>query len=406
MSRFFRAALTLALVFMFGAAMFAGGFLAGHFTALPESPLTRLIPPPARGGTPAGLEATFAPFWEAWDLVHREYVDQPVDDIKLMQGAISGMLDSLGDQHTGYISPAEYKLDQTIQTGELEGIGATVEKSGDYAKIVSPIPGSPADAAGLRPEDLIVKVDRVDVAGKSLTEIVSLVRGPAGTRVHLTIRRQGHVDPLEFDLVRAKITIPSVESKMLEGDVAYVKINSFGDKTTGELKDALKSLMRRKPAAMVLDLRGNPGGLLDTAIEVASQFIPDGVVMRERFGDGREMTYQALSGGLATEVRLVVLIDKGSASASEIVAGAIQDRKRGTVVGETSYGKGSVQDWHRLQGENGAVRVTIARWLTPNGRSIHQQGIAPDIAVELTEADHAARRDPQLDRAIGVILGK
>jgi len=234
------------------------------------------------------------------------------------------------------------------------------------------------------------------------------VRGPAGTTVNLSIVRvadDGSSEPLEFAVVRATITVASVESKLLENNVAYVKVNDFGERTSQELKDTLRTLMADKPAGLILDLRGNPGGFLDTAIEVASQFLPRGtLVMQERFGDGRQIDYDAQNGGLATDIPLVVLIDKGSASASEIVAGAIQDHARGTLVGETSYGKGSVQNWHPLRGDNGAVRVTIARWYTPDGRTIHELGITPDVTVALTEADRAAGNDPQLDEAVRQLL--
>jgi carboxyl-terminal processing protease len=406
-----RVALTLTLVAVFGAAMFAGGFAAGYLTAhgnfLPQ--LAGPGEPLTSGGaavTDQSLQSTFAPFWEAWDIVHEEYVDQPVDDVKLMRGAINGMLSALGDPHTTYMTPTEYEIAVADQSGELEGIGAYVEEAGEYVRIVSPFPGSPAEAAGLRPSDLILRVDDTDIAGMDLLSVVSLVRGPAGSTVHLTVQREGFAQPLEFDVVRARILIPSVDGRMLEGGVAYVKVNDFGEKTTGQLREALRTLLAQNPTGLVLDLRNNPGGFLNTAIEVASQFVGDGLIMRERFGDGREVTYRATPGGRATQIPLVVLINQGSASASEIVAGAIQDRQRGLVVGETSYGKGSVQQWHELQGDNGAVRVTIARWLTPEGRSIHQQGITPDVVIALTEDDRQAGRDPQLDEAIRLLTSE
>jgi carboxyl-terminal processing protease len=330
-------------------------------------------------------------------------VDQPVDDNKLAQGAISGMVQSLGDPHTRYMTPAEYEITQADQSGDLEGIGAYVEGYEGYLRIVSPFPGSPAEEVGLLPGDVIIKVDGVDMEGLGEAEIISHVRGPAGSTVHLTIYREGHEDYLEFDVVREKFSIPSVESEMLADQVAYIKINDFGDKTDPELRAALKDLLGQKPVGMVLDLRGNPGGYLTTAIEVASQFISDGIVMRERQQDGSETTYTAKSGGLATEIPLVVLIDAGSASASEIVAGAIQDRERGLIVGQTSYGKGSVQQWIPLKDDAGAVAITVARWLTPNGRTIHKQGITPDVSVKRTEDDRTADLDPQLDKAVELI---
>lgn len=355
------------------------------------------------GGMPASAAKQFAPFWEAWRLVHEEYVDQPVDDQALAYGAIKGMLAALRDRHTGYSTPAESEILFSDAAGELEGIGAEVEIGGDYLKIISPLPGSPAEAAGLQPGDTITKVDGEDMFGLDGFTVITKVRGPAGTTVHLTIIREGEPDPLEFDIVRAKIAIPSVESKMLDGRVAYVKINSFGDKTSTELKSQLTALMSQNPTGLVLDLRGNPGGYRDAAIEVADQFVDDGLIMIQRYGDGREEKFEANRGGLAAEIPLVVLINNGSASASEIVAGAIQDHKRGTILGEQSYGKGTVQDWRPLSGDNGTVRITIARWLTPDGRWINGKGITPDVTIKLTKADRVAKLDPQLDAAVKLL---
>lgn len=407
MNRTMRTFLILVFVAATGAMMFTSGFIVGHLAAqtntfaLP-SWLDRTTP--AEGGTPTDLQRTFTPFWEAWDIVHEQYAEQPVDDVALMRGAIRGMLEALGDPHTAYMTPEEQRIANTHLDGELEGIGATVETDlrTSYTRIVSPMPGSPAEKAGLLPGDLIVEINGEDIAGQDLTTVVSKVRGPAGTTVQLGIQRETTDELLEFTVTRARITIASVESRMLDGNVGYVKINAFGEKTTSELKRQLRELMAQQPVGLVLDLRGNPGGYLTTAIDVVSQFIPSGPVMVERFGDGDEKTYEALGGGLATEIPLVVLIDKGSASASEIVAGAIQDRDRGTVVGEQSYGKGSVQQVLTLSGD-GAVRVTIARWLTPGGHWIHEQGITPDVVVERTEDDRAAGRDPQLDRALELL---
>jgi carboxyl-terminal processing protease len=417
MNGFMRTLVTLLLVVLTGTAIFVGGFVAGHYTAMPLADLEP-VPGladlsgsgPSQGGTPSDLADTFRPFWEAWELVHEEFVDQPLDDQALMRGAISGMMEALGDEHSSYMPPQEYGIISADQSGEFEGIGAYVDgEEGVGLRIVSPFPGSPAEAAGLLPGDLIVAVDQVDVTGMTATEAINLVRGPAGSKVNLTIEREteeGAAATRDFVVTRARISVASVESELLDGNVAYLKVNDFGQRTASELRTALRELMRADPAGLILDLRGNPGGFLNTAIEVASQFLPRGtVVMREQFGDGREVEYDARGGGLATRVPLIVLIDKGSASASEIVAGAIQDHSRGTLVGETSYGKGSVQNWHELAGDNGAVRITIARWYTPQGRTIHQQGIAPDVTVELTEEDHAAQRDPQLDAALRQLSG-
>ena len=413
-NKIFRIGLASLFVLVLGSGLFGAGFMLGHVTAVDGSsaPLPLLgggsapAAEPGQGGTPAELSGKFAPFWEAWALVHQEYVDQPVDDQKLAYGAIKGMLEALGDRHTGYSTPEESDILFSDASGELEGIGAEVAAKGDYVEIVSPMPGSPAEKAGILPGDLIVGVDGEDTTGQDLFTVITQVRGPAGTTVRLKIIREGETAPLEFEIVRAKITIPSVESKMLDGQIGYVKINSFGDKTMNELKTQLKALMDESPKGLVLDLRGNPGGYRDVAIEVASQFIGDGAIMIQRYGGGQQEVFSAIKDGLATDVPLMVLVNRGSASASEIVAGAIQDHQRGTILGEQSYGKGTVQDWRPLSNDQGSVRITIARWLTPDERSIDKVGITPDVEVKLTKEDRAARLDPQLDAAVQLLAGE
>ncbi len=400
---------TIMLTAIMAIAVFVGGFVAGHYTALPDSPLFVLAGTgnldDGSDAEPQSREAIFAPFWEAWDLVHQQYVDQPVDDVSLMRGALQGMLESLGDAPTRYMAPEEYEIITSDQSGELQGIGAYVEGvEGVGLRVVSPFPGSPAEAAGLLPGDLIIQVDDTDITQMTEYEVIALVRGPAGSTVRLTVQREGTAEPLEYTVTRAKIVIPSIESEMLDGQVGYVKINDFGSRTLSELEDALRDLKKQDAVALIVDLRGNPGGYRDTAIDVASQFLPRGtLVMREQYADGREVTYKAKGGGLATELPLIVLINAGSASASEIVAGAINDHDRGTLLGEVSFGKGTVQTWHELQGDNGAVSVTIARWLTPEGGWIQGEGVTPDVTVELTEDDRAAGLDPQLDRAVELL---
>ena len=354
-------------------------------------------------GTPTDLGQLFEPFWQSWNIVHDQYIDQPVDDEALMRGAIKGMMESLGDQHSSYMDPEQYGQANIPLEGEYEGIGAWVDPSGEFLTIVSPMPGSPAEKVGLKPGDEIIAVDGEDMIGIDGSLVIRRVLGPAGSTVELTVRREGLTEPFDVEVTRANITIPSVVSKMLDNNVAYVNLTTFGDKSTSELRGALKDLLAQKPVGLILDLRNNPGGELTTAIEVASEFIGDGVIMYEEYGDGRQDTYTARKGGLATEVPLVVLINEGSASASEIVAGAIQDRQRGTLVGTTSFGKGSVQNWIPLKNNEGAVRVTIARWLTPNGRTIHEKGLEPDVAVEITEADIQAEHDPQLEKAVELL---
>jgi carboxyl-terminal processing protease len=356
-------------------------------------------------GTPESISTLFQPFWQTWEVVHESFVDQPVDDTLLMQGAIRGMLAALDDPHTSYMDPKMFALEEQSLAGEYEGIGAYIDTSGEYVAIIAPIKGSPAEAAGLKAGDLIVGIDGEDMTGVAGEVVHSKIIGPAGTEVTLTIKREGLDEPFDVTITRAKIVVPSVESNMLEGEdgLAYVRINIFGEDTTKELRSQLRELLKNNPDGLVLDLRGNGGGYLDTAIEVVSEFIDEGVVVYEEYGDGSRKSYEVESGGLATEIPLVVLVDEGTASASEITAGAIQDYERGYLVGTTTYGKGSVQNWLPLINDQGAIRVTIARWLTPKERQINEIGIEPDYVVEFTEEDIEAKNDVQLQKAIEVL---
>lgn len=397
----------VAVILLLGS--FSGGVLVGW--TLPKtdlainSPVVTLNPTASQDtATPEDLTQTFKPFWETWDLVHSTYVDQPVDDTTLMRGAIRGMLESLGDPHTAYMTPEEYTQANTALEGEYEGIGAIVDITGDYLKIVSPMPDSPAEKAGLKVGDVIIAVDGEDMTGVDGNIVLSKVKGPAGTDVTLTIRREGVEAPMDITVTRAKITQSSVTYRMLDSGIAYVQLSNFGDKTTQDLKSALKELLAQNPKGLILDLRFNGGGYLETAVEVTSQFIDSGNVLLEEYGDGTKTEYSALKGGLALKIPMVVLVNEGSASASEITAGALQDTGRAKLVGVTTYGKGTVQNWTGLKDNQGAVRITIARWLTPKERQINGKGLTPDVEVQMTEEDYTAGRDPQLDKAVELLL--
>ena len=315
------------------AGAFSGGFIVGHLMpatgALPV--LTDILPsspavqPEQQATTPEGLQELFTPFWEAWNIVHEQYVDQPVDDQRLMRGAIRGMMEALGDDHTLYMEPQDFESENSALEGQYEGIGAYVETDGEYLTIVSPIEGSPADQAGLLPGDKVIAIDGEDMTGVAPEEARLKVLGPDGSKVTLTIAREGEPQPLEFTITRAEIRIASVEGRMLEDNIAYVDINQFGEQTTRELRSTLDELLAQDPRGIVIDLRNNPGGFLVTSVEVASEFIDEGVILYEEYGDGRREQHQALGNGQATDIPLVVLINEGSASASEILAGALQD---------------------------------------------------------------------------------
>lgn len=353
---------------------------------------------------PQDLESLFEPFWQTWDIVHEDYVDQPVDDVGLMRGAIRGVMEALNDPHSSYMDPDEYTQANIPLDGSYEGIGAWVDPNAEYLTIIAPMEGSPAEEAGLQPGDEVIAVNGEDMTGVDGNLVIRKVLGPSGTKVNLTIRREGEDELLEVSIVRAEIEVPSVQSEMLPERIAYIQLVSFGTDTVHDLRESLRTLLEQDPKGLILDLRGNGGGFLATAVQATSEFVSEGVILTERFGDGSEQVHRAQSGGLATDIPLVVLINGGSASASEILAGAVQDYDRGTLVGETSFGKGSVQSWIPLKGENGAVRVTIARWYTPNDRLIQGQGLEPDVEVKLDEQDIEAGRDPQFEKAIELLM--
>jgi len=394
------------------AGAFSGGFIAGHLVPitgqlpvignfLPSSPTVQTD---QKSATPGDLQTLFTPFWEAWNVVHQQYVDQPVDDRALMQGAIRGMMDALGDKQTFYMEPKLYETETSSLQGQYEGIGAYVDTDGEYLTIVSPIQGSPADKAGLKPGDKVIAIDGKDMKGVAPEQARLKVLGRDGTTVTLTVTRAGESQPLKFVITRAKIVIHSAEGKMLDNRMAYIDINTFGERTTQELRDTLDTLLKQHPNGIIIDLRNNPGGYLNTAVEVASEFIDKGVVLYEQYGDGHRDTHKVLGNGRATDIPIVVLINEGSASASEILAGALQDYGRAKLVGVQSYGKGSVQNWVPLSDNQGAARVTIAKWLTPKERLIDHIGLTPDVIVNMTPEDFTAGRDPQLDAAKETLL--
>ncbi len=354
------------------------------------------------GSSPSEMEALFSPFWEVWNIVHNDYVDQPVDDTVLMRGAISGMLAALGDKHTSYMDPDEFTQANTSLEGEYEGIGAWVDITGEYVVVISPMKGSPAEKAGLRPNDEVIGIDGEDMTGIPGELVLKRILGTADTDVTLTIRRDA--ESFDVTITRAHIIVPTVDYEMIEGDIAYISLNTFNEYSTPQLRDALDNLLAQNPKGLILDLRYNGGGYLYTAIEVASEFITEGeTVMFEEYGDGSRDIYKSQPGGRAIDIPLIVLVNEGTASASEIVAGAIQDLKRGELVGVVTYGKGTVQNWITLDDGQGGVRVTIARWLTPDGHQISDIGLTPEFIVERTEDDYTNGVDPQLDKAIELL---
>lgn len=380
---------------------------ASELTPTPRPPASTRVPPRATATRSASNEeeAAFQVFWEAWKLLKDEYYGDLPEPHKMARAAMRGVLATLDDKNTALIEPDISKIINESSSGSFEGIGAVVQINQDNVlEIVRLYPGQPAEKTGVKAGDAVIAVDGRSIVGYSVYEAIALIRGPAGTSVKLTIMRKGEAKPLEISVTRAKITIPLVQSKMLDGNVAYVSLSNFSaPNTSGQLDSAIQDLLAKKPKGLILDLRDNPGGFLQQSIEVADLFLEDGVITSEKDRDGNGQTFRATPKGSAQDIALVVLVNSGSASASEIVAGALQDRGRAKLIGETTYGKGSVQLPHQLS-DGSELRVTIAHWFTPNDGQIDGKGLTPDIVVPMTQDDAKAGRDPQLDRAAQYLI--
>ncbi len=349
---------------------------------------------------PSEVAAEFEAFWQVYNLIERSYIDD-IDTSLLVDGAINGMMEALGDQFSGYMDPSVYELMNEELSGEITGIGVVIEtdKETNEVRVVGVLQGTPAEAAGIIAGDIFAKVDGEDVAEMTQLELAGKVRGEEGSSVIITMKRGEEL--IDFPLTRARIEIPTVESKILDGNIGYLKLNDFNIHAREQINLALTEMDVNNLDGLVFDLRGNPGGLLTSAIEIASAFIKDGVILIEDFGDGQEQIFNANGSYIGVSVPLVVLVDENSASASELVAGALQDRGRATILGETTFGKGTVQTWQSLV-NGGGVRLTIARWLTPNRNWIHEEGVTPDIVVEWSPdtLEYASENDIQLDAAV------
>ena len=428
----FTASLVLVTV-MGGAALFMSGYSVGRDTGLTAP------------GEASEAEA-WKPFWSAYTFIRDRYPLEPIERETLIEGAIRGMVEAVGDPYSSYLSPEDFENTLNDISGTFEGIGAeigAVDVAGNAADcatfgpdchlvIIAPIAGSPAEAAGLRPGDVIATVDGTTLDGLTPDEARDRVRGKAGTEVTLHILRfeapipaptaapgaspgasaspastpkpRELLDQFDVTIVRAKIQRREVTSRELaDGTVGYVSLAGFSSEGAKQLEDAIRAHLENGITKIVFDLRGNPGGFVTDAEAVASEFLADGPIYFQEEADGTQKQVDASPGGIATDpaIQVVVLIDRGSASASELVAGALKDRGRATLVGETTFGKGTVQQWLELE-ELGGVKLTVSKWLTPDKHWIHRVGIAPDIAVTIP-ADNPSGSDPVLDRALEVL---
>jgi carboxyl-terminal processing protease len=340
----------------------------------------------ALGSTPSpNTTNNFQLINEAWNIIQKYYVDRPaVDQSRLTYAAISGMVDALGDTgHSRFLTPDVVKSEQNFTQGQFEGIGAVVELKNGQVTIVSPIDNSPAQRAGLHSGDIITKVNGQSVDGLPLNDVVDRILGPAGTHVIVTILHPGASQPQDYDLTRAKIVINNVTWQWLPGTkIAHVRIAAFSSGVTSDLKKVLVDLQNQGATGIILDLRNNPGGLLSESIGVTSQFLKTGYVLEEKNASGGIDSVPVQPGGVATSLHVVVLVNQGTASASEIVTGALQDAKRATIVGDTTFGTGTVLNMFKLS-DGSALLLATQEWLTPDGRVIWHHGLTPDIVVKM-----------------------
>jgi carboxyl-terminal processing protease len=387
-----------------GSVLFLSGYALGRQTA-------------SEPGTPSSEAAAFQPFWDTYRTITQRYAGAAVDRQTLIQGAIRGMIAALDDPYSAYLSSDQYRQSLQGISGRFEGIGAEIASraagGGDGCAplgpacrlvVTAPIDGSPALRAGLQSGDVVLAVDGVSLDGLTVDGARDRIRGPQGSIVTLTIER-GSAAPMQLPITRDVVQTREVDSRaMAGGAVGYIRLAGFSDAAADEFVSALRAQVAAGRTKLIVDLRGDPGGYVTAARKIASQFIASGVLFWEQDGSGNQIPTDALGDGVATDpgIRVVVLIDHGSASASEIVAGALQDSKRATLVGQPSFGKGTIQEWQELTDQAGAFKLTVARWLTPDKRWINAIGLTPDVPVTLPQPVPAGS-DPDLDRALQVL---
>ncbi|MDO8668049.1 MAG: S41 family peptidase [bacterium] len=372
-------------------ANYAGGVYNKYVTA-PANKLTQ--------------DVDFNLFWNVWDMLKEKYVDRDkLDDKKMFYGALKGLVQSTGDPYTVYMEPKLAKEFSNDLAGTFEGIGAEIGKKNEIITIIAPLADMPAEKAGLKSGDKIYAIDGQSTAGLEIDEAVSKIRGAKGTEVTLTIYREGFEATKDFKITRDAIIVKSIRTEMWDDKIFVITITNFNDDTSDLFKRAVQSAVEKNPKGIILDLRNNPGGYLETAIDVASEWIEKGVVVTEQFSPEKKNEYLNRGRARLKDYPTVVLVNQGSASASEIVTGALKDYKKATVVGKKTFGKGSVQTLEELQ-DSSSVKITVAKWLTPGGYNINEQGIMPDIEVDFTADDYEKSKDPQMAKAIEILNKK
>jgi len=348
-------------------------------------------------------DVNFSLFWDVWQLIQNNYIDRPMAETKLFYGAMAGLVNALGDPYSIFLAPEDSKKFSDDLKGEFDGIGAEIGLRDQIITIVSPLPDSPALKAGLKAGDKVTEINSVSTENMDLNEAVNRIRGKKGTTVKLKIFRPSENNYKDINIVRDVIKIVSVRWEMKDNNIAYLQITNFNEDTDQRFKTAVKEILSKNPKGLILDLRNNPGGYLDRAVEIASYWLePGAVVVQEEFAGPDKKPYLANGRAEFKNLKTLILVNGGSASASEIVAGALQDYGLAQLVGEKTYGKGSVQSLEELS-DGSSIKLTVARWLTPKNRQINVVGIEPDIKIELTEEDFNQGKDPQLDKAMELL---
>ena len=349
-------------------------------------------------------DVNFKIFWKVWDIIRNKYIDRDsITDAQLFYGALKGSVAALEDPYSVFLNPQTSKEFSDELQGKFEGIGAEIDIKDNRLTIIAPLPDSPAEKAGIKPLDKVVAVDNIDTTGMSLYEAVKLIRGDKGTEVTLTITRDEGKELHKITITRDTIKIISVRYEDKKG-IAYIKVTNFNSDTNSLFLETVNKVIKSSPKGIVLDLRNNPGGYLDIAVQLAGYWVEKGkVVVKEEFNEpGLNQEYLSSGQAQLKNYKTVILVNGGSASASEIVSGALQDYNLAQIVGTQTFGKGSVQELEKLS-DGSSIKITVARWLTPQGRLIEGNGIAPDIEIELTEEDYDNEKDPQLNKAIELI---
>ena len=353
--------------------------------------------------TPVDFDA----FWNVWKLIESKYVTNgQLDRQEMVWGGISGLVSSLDDPYSVFFPPKEAELFESSVRGDFEGVGMEIGIRDDMLTVVAPLKGTPADKAGIKSGDNILKIGDIITSDLAIDEAVNLIRGERGTKVALTIFRKGEGDPFVIEVTRDVIEIPVLETKRENGGIFVISLYNFSARSEVAFRSALREMIESGSTKLIIDLRGNVGGYLESAVDIASWFLPLGdIVAREKFGTGEETLYKSKGYDIFDKLPLVILVDGGTASASEILAGALREHDKTVLVGQKTYGKGSVQELMDIY-KGSSLKLTIANWLTPNGISISQNGLDPDFNVELTKEDIEAGRDPQFEKALELLAGE